>query len=128
MLSPYFQLLVTFQNNSPQASSFASLIPALGEARGSVGEGHAERLSGGRGGQGQSPAPPGKECQALFPLLFLFFLLPAPLIFFVLLQGTSCPRSPGRWPGVGSFRMKRGQKIQHDRRPGALPGCLGFRV
>ena len=37
MLSPYFQLLVTFQNNSLWASSFTSLVPAPGEARGLVG-------------------------------------------------------------------------------------------
>lgn len=37
MLSPYFQLVVTFQNNSPAASSFASLVPAPGKAGGVVG-------------------------------------------------------------------------------------------
>lgn len=28
----------------------------------------------------------------------------------------------------GSFRVERGQKIQHDRRPRTFPGCVGFRV
>lgn len=41
MLSPYFQLLVTFQNNSPWASSFASLVPTLGKAQGVVGTSRA---------------------------------------------------------------------------------------
>lgn len=88
MLSPYFQLLVTFQNNSPQASSFASLVPAPGEAGGIVVASAAflkdtQRLSGGHGGRAEAQLSCEMSAWLSFPS-FSFFLLLARLIFFFL--------------------------------------------
>lgn len=63
MLSPYFQLLVTFQNNSPWASSFTSLALAPGEARGFVGS----RLGFLKDTQGDCPEGMGAGRRTSFP-------------------------------------------------------------
>lgn len=107
MLSPYFQLLVTFQNNFPQAPSFTSLVPVQGRPEVSwvlpwFSEGHSERMSRGHEG-GPRPSFPRK---GMLDSPFFFFPSSHPSLFIFPLARRELPGSKvgGLEGGVSKWR------------------------
>lgn len=126
MLSPYFQLLVTFQKHFPSGLLLflPQVRPKVLQAPPLLSEGHSETMSRGHG-RGPRPSLPLKGMLGSLPSFFLFSS-PTHLLFSFSCKKRAA-RLQGGWPGRRSFGVKRGQKILLNAKQRSF-ACSGSRA